>query len=433
MINKLIKYIEKENLFNKDDKILLAISGGKDSVCMFNLFLNLNYDFSIAHCNFQLRGHESDNDQLFVENIANNHSIKFFSKKFNTAEYAKKNNLSIQMAARKQRYDWFLQLGFDKILTAHHIDDSIETLILKKNKKSSLGALRGIPLKNKNIIRPMLCFYEKEINDYMISNNIQWRDDSSNKLIKYERNNIRLNVLPKMEKNNSNIKEELLLEIEKNKIRYSNLLLEVKKIKDKSWIKYDSHKELLLNDLLTYENKEELLYELLKSYGPFNWRDIFNLASTSTGKKIENQKYIIIKNRGSFLISEKSNTSDEVFFIDENILSITKPISLTFSVVNSLSNQCLKNSKNSTLDYNKLVFPLVLRKWKNGDSFIPLGMKGYKKVSDYMIDEKMSLLQKQNTWVLCSNDDIVSVIGNRIDDRYKLGHQTEKIYLVQPI
>ena len=433
MINKLIKHIEKENLLNKDDKILLAISGGKDSVCMFNLFLNLNYDFSVAHCNFQLRGHESDNDQLFVENIANIHSIKFFSKKFDTAEYAKKNNLSTQMAARKQRYDWFLQLGFDKILTAHHIDDSIETLILKKNKKSSIGALRGIPLKNKNIIRPMLCFYEKEINDYVISNNIQWRDDSSNKLIKYERNNIRLNVLPKMEKNNSNIKEELLLEIEKNKIRYSNLLLEVKKIKDKSWIKQDNHIELLLNDLLTHENKEELLYELLKSYGPFNWVDIFNLASTSTGKKIENQKYIIIKNRGSFLISEKSNTSDEVFFIDENISSITKPISLTFSVVNSLSNQCLKNSKNSTLDYNKLVFPLVLRKWKNGDSFIPLGMKGYKKVSDYMIDEKMSLLQKQNTWVLCSNDDIVSVIGNRIDDRYKLGHQTEKIYLVQPI
>ena len=433
MINKLIKYIEKENLLNKDDKILLAISGGKDSICMFNLFLNLNYDFSVAHCNFQIRGDESDNDQLFVKNIAENHRIKFFSKKFNTAEYAKKNNLSIQMAARKQRYDWFLQLGFDKILTAHHIDDSIETLILKKNKKSSLGALRGIPLKNKNIIRPMLCFYEKEINDYMISNNIQWRDDSSNKLIKYERNNIRLNVLPKMEKNNSNIKEELLLEIEKNKIRYSNLLLEVKKIKDKSWIKYDSHVELLLNDLLTHENKEELLYELLKSYGPFNWVDIFNLASTSTGKKIENQKYIIIKNRGSFLISEKSNTSDEVFFIDENISSITKPISLTFSVVNSLSNQCLKNSKNSTLDYNKLVFPLVLRKWKNGDSFIPLGMKGYKKVSNYMIDEKMSILQKQNTWVLCSNGDIICVIGNRIDDRYKLGHQTEKIYLVQPI
>ena len=129
MINKLIKHIEKENLLNKDDKILLAISGGKDSVCMFNLFLNLNYDFSVAHCNFQLRGHESDNDQLFVKNIAKNHRIKFFSKKFNTAEYAKKNNLSIQMAARKQRYDWFLQLGFDKILTAHHIDDSIETLI----------------------------------------------------------------------------------------------------------------------------------------------------------------------------------------------------------------------------------------------------------------------------------------------------------------
>ncbi len=433
MINKLIKHIEKENLLNKDDKILLAISGGKDSVCMFNLFLNLNYDFSVAHCNFQLRGNESDNDQLFVENIANNHSIKFFSKKFNTAEYAKKNNLSIQMAARKQRYDWFLQLGFDKILTAHHIDDSIETLIFKKNKKSSIGALRGIPLKNKNIIRPMLCFYEKEINYYMISNNIQWRDDSSNKLIKYERNNIRLNVLPKMEKNNSNIKEELLLEIEKNKIRYSNLLLEVKKIKDKSWIKQNSHVELLLNDLLTHENRDELLYELLKSYGPFNWVDIFNLASASTGKKIENQKYIIIKNRGSFLISEKSNISDEVFFIDENISRISKPISLTFSVVNSLSNQCLKNSKNSILDYNKLVFPLFLRKWKNGDSFIPLGMKGFKKVSDYMIDEKLSILQKQNTWVLCSNDDIVSVIGNRIDDRYKLGDQTEKIYLVQPI
>ena len=433
MLDKLQQHIDKHNLLEFNDRLLLTVSGGKDSVCMLHLFAQLDYPLAIAHCNFSLRGVDSDEDENFVKGLATQYGLPFFSKRFATKKYAQEKGVSIQMAARDLRYAWFQELGFDKIATAHHQDDHIETLLLKKSRKASLEGLCGIPVKNGNIIRPLLCFSAQEIESHLLQNEWGWREDVSNASTDYQRNEIRLLQLPSMEKENPNIRKELLQEIVVNQKKYAALQEEVKRLFPFVWKKSDMHQELYLKELLNHPQKEDLIYELLKEYGPFSWQDVFALMEAESGKEIRNQYYRLIKNRDSLLLVVNKIQKQASVQIDKSICAIEFQLPLSFSVLNRSDVMNLSDASMAFIDLSKLSFPLTLRKWKQGDVFVPLGMQGRKKVSDFMVDEKLSILEKENTWVLCSNDDIVWVVGHRLDDRYKLVAQTEKVYLVQPL
>ena len=433
MLDKLQQHIDKHCLLDSNDRLLLTVSGGKDSVLMLHLFAQLDYTLAIAHCNFSLRGIDSDEDENFVKGLATQYGLPFFNKCFATKKYAKEKGVSIQMAARDLRYAWFQELGFDKIATAHHQDDNIETLLLKKSRKASLEGLCGIPVKNGNIIRPLLCFSAQEIESHLLQNEWSWREDVSNASTNYQRNEIRLLQLPSLEKENSNIRKELLQEIELNQQKYAVLQQEVRRLFPFIWKNSDSYREMYIKDLLNHPQRKELIYELLKEYGPFPWHDVFALMTAESGKEIRNQHFRLIKNRDSLLLVTNKIGQQESVQIDESICDIKVPIPLRFNVLKRGDVMDFSTASVAMIDFNKLSFPLTLRKWKKGDLFIPLGMQGHKKISDFMVDEKLSILEKENIWVLCSNDDIVWVVGHRLDDRYKLVAQTEKVYLVEPL
>ena len=431
MLNILSQFISQHNLISSDDKLLLAVSGSKDSVCMTHLFSELPYEFGIVHCNFKLRGAESELDEQFVSNLAKDFGVDFYSMSFDTALYARNNSLSIQMAARDLRYQFFNEVlqkyNYTKIVTAHHSDDSIETLLIKKSRKSSLGALQGIPIKNGNIIRPMLALSTKQIEEYIKNHSIAFRLDKSNLSSDYQRNRIRHEVVPNLSKS------ELLQEIEENKRIYAKLISDTEHYLEHHTTEKDGAKFFEIEYLKTLINKDEILYECLKYYGPFNWKDVFALLDAEVGKQVLNSEYRIVKERNTLCLSEIPSKVESNIQIYEETQCVEQPISLKIDIHDSSSFNLIKDSKVSMLDYDKLHFPLTLRKWKNGDTFTPLGMVGRKKISDYLIDKKFSTIQKENTWVICSLDDIVCIVGERINESYKLVAETEKVYLVQPL
>ena len=433
MLNKLKSFLTEYQLAESNEKLILAVSGGKDSVVMAHLFHQLDYTFAIAHCNFKLRAEDSDEDENFVEELAHKLNVPFYSQSFDTKTYAIENKLSIQMAARDLRYDWFDNLskkeGYKKIVTAHHQDDAIETLLIKKSRKSSIGALQGIPVKNANIIRPFLTFSVKQIQNYILENSIEYREDKSNSSTHYQRNSIRKSL-----QNDSQAKRAKYLdEIERNKNAYNKLLEKCERYKAKFCENKNNGIFLPFEYLLKQDEKQEILYELLKYYGPFSWRDIFSLIDSQVGRYVANTEFRIIRERQGLFLSKISMNLKEQHIININDKLLTYPISMKLSIIDISDFKLIKNSRLAALDYSKLDFPLILRHWRKGDFFVPLGMKGKKKISDYMIDEKFSSFQKENTWVICSLDTIVCIVGHRINDEFKLVPETEKVYLVEPL
>ena len=433
MLNKLKSFLTEYQLVESNEKLILAVSGGKDSVVMAHLFHQLDYTFAIAHCNFKLRAEDSDEDENFVEELAHKLNVPFYSQSFDTKTYAIENKLSIQMAARDLRYDWFDNLskkeGYKKIVTAHHQDDAIETLLIKKSRKSSIGALQGIPVKNANIIRPFLTFSVKQIQNYILENSIEYREDKSNSSTHYQRNSIRKSL-----QNDSQAKRAKYLdEIERNKNAYNKLLEKCERYKTKFCENKNNGIFLPFEYLLKQDEKQEILYELLKYYGPFSWRDIFSLIDSQVGRCVANTEFRIIRERQGLFLSKISMNLKEQHIININDKLLTYPISIKLSIHDITDFKLIKNSRLAALDYSKLDFPLILRHWRKGDFFVPLGMKGKKKISDYMIDEKFSSFQKENTWVICSLDTIVCIVGHRINDEFKLVPETEKVYLVEPL
>ena len=379
MLKELQAFVEQHRLISKNDKIILAVSGGKDSICMTHLFHLLGYNFSIAHCNFKLRANDSDLDENFVRSLSNQLKVPFYSKVFDTKTYSKKYGISIQMAARDLRYQWFKSLsenkGFDKILTAHHQDDAIETLLIKKSRKSSLGALCGIPLKNKNIIRPMLCFGVQQIEDFLSTHSIEYREDKSNESTYYLRNSIR----KELESIDAISRQNYLNEIENNKKKYSELIIKTEEYRKEYCLEVKGGTLLSLDYLLDQDNKNEILFECLKYYGNFSWKDVFALINADVGKYLTNSKYRIIRERKGLLSLKLRLTKKKSKLIKKSDCSIDCPIALKFTVSDQSIFEKYHDSQYSMLDYDKLHFPLELRKWKDGDYFKPIGMQGRKK------------------------------------------------------
>ncbi len=434
MLNRFQSFIQHNNLCSLTDRILLTVSGGIDSVVMTHLFKRLNFYTGIAHCNFNLRGEESDQDQLFVQKIANELSIPFFSASFNTTEYADNNNISIQMAARQLRYEWFEELreeqGFDFIATAHNKNDGIETFFINLIRGTGIRGLTGIPVKSENIIRPLLFLERDEIKDYADSANLKWRDDSSNSLTKYSRNKIRQFIIPLLKEMNPSIMQTMTDNMTRLKEMEDIYLYSLEKVKrdiifrDKeiTWIPLNEIKKLKPN--LTWT------FELLRNYdfsAPVI-SDIVKNFDANPGKQFYSSTHRLVKDRDKLIIHPLKDEKFKRYYIEDPSQEVNEPLKIELEIVSGFSFNEIPGSSNiAWLDLDLLEFPLMIRKWEAGDFFMPLGMNKMKKLSDFFIDNKISLPEKENTWLLISGNKIAWIIGKRIDQRFRIQQDTKRV------
>ena len=430
MLEKLQTHIRENLPFLENKKLLLATSGGLDSMVMVQLFRQLPYEIALAHCNFQLRGIESFEDQKFVENYAEQHAIPLFATQFDTTAFAKDYKLSTQVAARDLRYNWFYELieeeQFDYVLTAHHADDNIETFLINLGRGTGLDGLVGIPTQNDKIIRPLLLFSRFEIADYAAETQLKWREDSSNASNKYLRNKVRHDVVPLLKELNANFattfqNTQKYLQEAQAMVEDAAIIVyqQVAEQKDDT-IHFD------LVQLRRLPNYKSYLYHWLKEFGFTAWNDIYDLVESQSGKQVLSADFRLIKDRDSLLLVPMlESNSDEEFYIEKGVQEVKIPLKLSISKVTDRT-----TSSNTTIfvDESKLVFPLVLKKWQEGDFFQPFGMNGKtKKLSKLFKDEKLSVVDKENIWILWSADTIVWVVGLRQDERFKTENNTEHI------
>ncbi len=430
MVQKFKEHININFPFLKDKKLLIAISGGVDSVILTHLFSELNFDISLAHCNFQLREKESDLDEEFVKLLSQKTSNQIFTIKFDTEKFASKNKFSTQIAARELRYNWFQEIikkhNFDYVLTAHHADDNLETFLINLTRGSGLDGFTGIPRINGNIVRPLLAFSREEILAYAKINTIDWREDASNATTKYIRNKIRHKVLPVLKEINPNLLETFAKTLEN--LQEGKQIIE-DRIADISSEVINSKNDILkinIEKINQLSNPKAYLYQLLKEFNFTEWNDVYNLLSAQSGKQIFSKTHRLLKDRAFLLLSKNVISNEkELFLIDESQSEITHPIHLNFEVVQQKSTE---NKQTIYVDKHLLKHPLIVRKWQNGDYLYPLGMQGKKKLSKYFKDEKLSLFEKENTWLLCnSENEIIWVLNHRQDRRFSLKNTSNNI------
>ncbi|KDN53767.1 tRNA lysidine(34) synthetase TilS [Flavobacterium seoulense] len=430
MLNKFKKHIYQNFPFLENSKLLLATSGGIDSIVLVHLLHQLKYDIALAHCNFQLRGMESFGDQNFIQEYANANEIPLFLTQFDTEAFAKDYKLSTQIAARELRYNWFYELleteNFDYILTAHHADDTIETFLINLSRGTGLEGLLGIPAQNDKVIRPLLPFTREEILAYAKENTIEWREDSSNASDKYLRNKIRHHLVPLLKELNPQFIQSF--QKMQSYLKESQELVEDAAIMVYQQVAREEGETIVfdLNQLLKLPNYTSYLYQWLREFGFTAWDDVYSLVESQSGKQVFAPNYRLLKDRTELILSPlQEQENDEVYFIEKNVIEVNIPLNLSFSKAETIS-----GASNSIIfvDENKLVYPLVLKKWQEGDSFQPFGMNGKaKKLSKLFKDEKLSLFEKENCWVLWSGNQIVWVIGIRQDERFKIDSSTNHI------
>ena len=420
------KFIEEKKLFNLQDKILVALSGGADSVALLRVLQSLGYICECAHCNFHLRGLESDRDETFVRQLCEKQRILLHVTHFDTSAYAKDHHLSIEMAARELRYEWFehirKEIGASVIAVAHHRDDSVETFLLNLMRGAGINGLRGIPVKNGKIVRPLLSVSREDILDYLQAIHQEYVTDSTNLEDEYMRNKIRLNILPAMKEVNPSIMET----IQETTFRFS----EISNIYQQDRTEAIAHKvtstspdlfRISLVDVLDDVAPLSLLHEILfpKGFNGSQIQDIYRtLSSSQSGKRFFSAKWEVLRDREYIWIKKKTPTQS----IPEIMM---EEIERTPSFV------IPRDKHIACLDADKINRPLTIRKWERGDKFVPLGMNGKKNVSDYLTDKKYSLFQKENQYVVCCGEDIVWLVNERTDHRYRITDNTQRIMLIQ--
>lgn len=423
-------------------KFLLAVSGGVDSVVMARFFHEAGYAFAIAHCNFQLRGKESDGDEQFVKALSAKYDVPFYVRHFDTAAYAAGHKVSVQMAARELRYWWLKECmdkeQYDFIVIAHHADDAIETFFINLLRGTGIAGLHGIASVHQSIIRPMLPFSRKDIEDYAVAHKLDWREDSSNASDKYERNKIRHHLLPVLQKIAPDAPRAIRHTIEnlgEAELVYRKAIEEkMGKIADKS----DGKISISIKGLKKLEPAYIYLYEYIKQYG-FNYiqaKEICDVLDGQPGKVFLSPTHRMIKDRSSLVI-EKLPAGKK-----PRVSSISKAdkkfdngaLAMALSVKAKPANyKPLNPTSKACFDYEKLIFPLTIRIWAKGDKFYPLGMRKPKKVSDFLVDTKVSLADKDKVYVMLSGGEIVWVIGHRIDERFKIVAATKKLYICNTV
>lgn len=428
MLASFKQHIETNFSLLLESKLLIACSGGLDSVVLTHLCESLRLEYSLAHCNYRLRGAESDGDQEFVEGLASKLGRKVHAVSFDTNTYKKTNQSSIQLVARELRYNWFYSLlkkhDYKYVLTAHHADDNLETFIINLSRGTGLQGLTGIPEQNQKIIRPLMPFTRKELLDFALEEKLEWREDSSNSETKYLRNKIRLEIVPKLKELSKDFMANFKLG-QKNLSGVSVLMENYKKDLQKELFKVDGKMvRIAIKKLESKHPLKEYLYLLFYEYGFAQPSEVKKLLNATSGKKIASHTHQLIKNRNELLLCKLEENPKEAYTIEKEETFLLQPFRMKIQSVAAIST----NEPHSLfVDGEKLKFPLMLRKWNNGDYFYPLGMKGKKKVSKFYKDEKIDVLSKEKIWLLCSGDAIVWIVGKRADDRFKVTSDTKTI------
>ncbi|MFL0352798.1 tRNA lysidine(34) synthetase TilS [Xanthomarina sp. GH4-25] len=431
MLKAFQNHIEQNLKFLREAKVLIAISGGLDSVILTHLCKDLKLNISLAHCNFNLRGNESDADEEFVLQLAEDLELEVFVENFDTETFAKDHKLSTQMAARALRYHWFQelaeQLQFDYILTAHHADDNLETFLINLSRGTGLEGLTGIPEINGKVIRPLLNFSREELETYALENKIAWTEDSSNASTKYLRNKLRHDVIPVLKE----INPHLLQNFQKSQtyLQDSRVIVEdrIEQVLEKVVVRMSENEiHFSISNIKTLTNPKAYLYEILKEYHFTEWQDIVDLLEAQTGKQVLSKSHRLLKNRDELILSHiRSGDLLKSIVIAQETKNVKTALgNLVFEITESLD-----TSSKSTIyvDKDLLKYPLTVRKWEKGDYFYPFGMENKKKLSKFFKDEKFSMLEKENTWLLCSNNDVVWVMNHRADNRFKTTNNTKSI------
>lgn len=433
MLDKIKRYIADNKLFEQSDKLLVGLSGGADSMALLNVLIELKYDCFAAHCNFHLRGEESDKDQLYVEDWCNFKNIPLITVDFDTTKYAADNKISIEMAARELRYGWFERVrkehDADYIAVGHHLNDSIETFLLNLIRGTGISGLSGIAPKNGRVVRPLLSVSREEIEEYLDGKATNFRVDSTNLEDIYTRNFVRLNLLPSLEKINPSINDAIA--------RTSKNLSEVEKVY--RHVMEKDIKEVLLDNVIDIVklrqtiSPQSVLFEILFPLGfsPSSIEDVLDSIDATPGKVFYSPSHRLIKDRISLLIDELSTNEVEnrTFTINKGNTHIDLPLDMSFDV-KPYPVDITKSPKYLYLDADLITYPLVLRKWQLGDWFVPFGMKGRKKLSDFFTDQKFSIKDKEDVWILVSGEDIVWVVGHRSDDRFRVTPKTKNILVI---
>lgn len=428
MLKEFQKHITASYSNLKEQHFLLAISGGLDSVVLAHLCVKMNLDFSLAHCNFNLRGEESNADENSVRSLAKKHTKKIFVTNFETVSYMNTYKVSLQVAARELRYTWFAKImkenSIPTLVTAHHADDNLETFLINLSRGTGIDGLTSIPAKTGNISRPLLPFSRAQILTYAEEHKLKWREDKSNQETKYLRNKIRHTIVPLLKELHPTFLANFLNT--QSYLAQTNELVEshIENVKLSVFIKETGVIKIEIAALENLAPLETYIYHLFKPYGFIDAEAIMALFSAMSGKELFSSTHRLLKDRTYLLLQKTYSDTSEVYFIPEETTAIEHPIKLSLKKVDSLENT---SSKTISLDKETLIFPLTVRRWKTGDYFHPFGMKGVKKLSKFFKDEKYSLIDKEEQWLLCSEDKIVWVIGKRADDRFKVTDETKNI------
>ena len=431
MLEQFLNHIEQNDLCDKSDAILLAVSGGVDSMAMLYLFREAGFRIGVAHCNFQLRGKESEADEEFVREVCKELDVPFYSRRFETEAFAWENTLSIQMAARELRYAWFEELliknTYRCLATGHHFDDSMETILLNLTRGSATDGLAGIPIKNGNVIRPLLFASRKQIEKYAAMKGLVWREDLSNLTDDYQRNFIRHQVVPKLKELNPSL--ELTWQSGIEKIHGDLALLHHAFAHWKKQFITESVERITIqkNAFVSFSHGGSLLWRFIKSFG-FNFeqsKEIISSLNGQPGKRFFSSSHLLVVDRDLLIITSIQHDWHEVLIEKGQLQSLLGPWHLQMEIVRELPDRI--NENEAYLEESMVTFPITWRKWKAGDSFVPLGMEHKKKLSDFFIDRKVSMADKELVTLLESDGKIVWVAGHRIDDRFKVTSKTTSI------
>ncbi|MES2731507.1 MAG: tRNA lysidine(34) synthetase TilS [Bacteroidota bacterium] len=443
MLSNFLTFINTHQLFSNTDRILLAVSGGIDSIVMSELFHVAKTkgkvaDFAMAHCNFGLRGEESDADELFVKKLAKKYKAKFYSENFETQAFADQEKISIQMAARLLRYRWFDALlareGYQYLATAHHQNDTLETVLLNLTRGTGISGLHGIRNKNGHIIRPIGFADREMIYDFVVEQQLAWREDSSNESNKYHRNLIRNEVVPLLKQINPNLEQTIQQTVEKVQAVENVFQAEIDQLRTQLLRQEGSTFQL---EFALFQSTPAPLMKLFALLQPFQFtygqvKEILESLDKEPGKTFLSPTNTLVKDRTTLVITPQALDNFVSATIEENqAVFESDGWQLTFATLPRKAFKISTGANVACLDANTLQFPLKLRKWKEGDWFCPLGMNQKKKISDFLVDEKVPLNLKSQVRVLTSNGSIVWIVGYRIDNRFKITDKTERVLLAK--
>jgi len=437
-VKNFIDFIEKNVLFNRDSSILAAVSGGMDSVVMVHLLKAAGYNFGIAHCNFQLRGDESSSDQQFVRGLAGKLGVAFHTINFDTKKYAAEKKISIQMAARELRYQWFAEVSqqsdYDVIALAHHQNDTIETILLNLTRGTGIAGLHGILPKNGSIVRPLMFLKRDDIQDIVKGENLTYVEDSSNSSTKYARNKIRLEVVPKLKELNPALEDTFVQNLQH--FRGLEILLEQKldELRKLIFVSHGGDIHIRIDEIKKLQPQFLLLYGLLQEYG-FNEStvgDIISSLGKHSGRVFGSPGFMLVLDRDKLILARRQGASNQTVLINKDQREV-KFDNYRLNILHDDSPLIIKDNPMSvSIDTDLLIYPLTMRHWGEGDHFHPLGMKTRQKLSDFFVHQKVPLHEKSQIPLLVNgNDEIIWIGGYRPDDRYKVTAKTKKVTIFE--